>query len=83
MYGPNYPAFRLRRRRKNGLIRPEAEPLRIGFCQKFEMDRWRNIPISNNVGGVKQFASTLLYALVEERHFALVEGLRFSNLGSL
>jgi len=27
--------------------------------------------------------STLLYALREERHFALVVGLRVSNLGSL
>jgi hypothetical protein len=44
---------------------------------------WRNIAISNNVGGVKQVLSTLLHALGEERHFALVVGLRFSNLGSL
>src|SRR4051812_5486497 len=28
-------------------------------------------------------SSTLLYALREERHFALVDGLRVSNLGSL
>jgi hypothetical protein len=28
------------------------------------------------------FLSTLLYALIEERHFALVVGLRVSNLGS-
>ena len=33
--------------------------------------------ISNNVGGVKHFLSTLLHALEEERHFALVGGLRF------
>jgi hypothetical protein len=32
---------------------------------------------------VKQYLGTLLYALGEERHFALVEGLRVSNLGSL
>ena len=32
---------------------------------------------------VKQFSSTLLYALIEERHFALVDGLRFPTLGSL
>jgi hypothetical protein len=38
---------------------------------------WRNIAISNNVGGVKHFSSTLLHALDEERHFALVGGLRF------
>ena len=29
--------------------------------------------ISNNVGGVKTFSSTLRHALREERHFALVE----------
>jgi hypothetical protein len=39
--------------------------------------------LSNNVGGVKQFSSTLLYALIKERHFALEDGLRISNLGSL
>jgi hypothetical protein len=33
--------------------------------------------------GVKQFSRTLLQALIEERHFALVDGLRISNLGSL
>jgi len=41
------------------------------------------IPISNNVGGVKQFSRTPSYALMEERHFALVVGLRFPTLGSL
>jgi len=39
--------------------------------------------ISNNVGSVKQFSSALQHALGEERHFALVDGLRVSNLGSL
>ncbi len=29
------------------------------------------------------FSSVLLRALIEERHFALVDGLRVSNLGSL
>ncbi len=29
--------------------------------------------LSDNVGGVKQFSSTLQHALIEERHFALVE----------
>ena len=29
------------------------------------------------------FLRTLLYALIEERHFALVDGLRFPTLGSL
>ncbi len=37
--------------------------------------------LSNNVGAVKHYARTLLRALVEERHFALVDGLRVSNLG--
>jgi len=40
---------------------------------------WRYIAISNNVGGVKHFLSTRLHALEEERHFALVVGLRFST----
>ena len=39
--------------------------------------------VSDNVGGVKQFLSTLPHALGEERHFALVEGFAFSNPGSL
>jgi len=29
--------------------------------------------LSDNVGGVKNFLSTLLYPLEEERHFALAE----------
>ena len=41
------------------------------------------IAISNNVGGVKHDLSTRLHALVKERHFALVDGLRFPTLGSL
>src|SRR5215471_15305483 len=47
------------------------------------------LPISNNVGGVKQFLRTLLSALIEERHFALVDGFarfqpwaRFESSGS-
>jgi hypothetical protein len=43
----------------------------------------RNIAISNNVGGVKPYVHTLLDALIEERHFALVVGLRIPTLGSL
>ena len=34
--------------------------------------------VSDNVGGVKQFLSTLQHALVEERHFALVEAFAFA-----
>ncbi|HMJ22977.1 MAG TPA: hypothetical protein VK513_13760, partial [Terriglobales bacterium] len=41
---------------------------------------WRKIAISNNVGGVKDDVRTRLHALVEERHFALVDGLRFPTL---
>src|ERR1017187_642667 len=37
-----------------------------------------NIPISNNVGGVKHFSSTRRHALEEERHFALVEAFAFA-----
>src|SRR2546428_13277317 len=44
---------------------------------------WRKIAISNNVGGVKHCLSTLRPALGKERHFALVEGLRFPTKGSL
>src|SRR5512133_914262 len=44
---------------------------------------WRNIPISNNVGTVKHDLRTRLHALKEERHFALVGGLRFPIWGSL
>ena len=38
---------------------------------------WRKIAISNNVGSVKNDVRTRLHALVEERHFALVDRLRF------
>ncbi len=41
------------------------------------------IAISNNVGGVKRFPGAPLPALGEERHFALVGGLRFPTWGSL
>ena len=33
----------------------------------------------DNVGGVKFFLSTLQHALMEERHFALVDGFCFAN----
>jgi hypothetical protein len=58
-----------------------ACPLRkVEACQQVN---WRKIAISNNVGGVKHYVRTPLYALIEERHFALLVALRFSNLGSL
>ncbi len=44
---------------------------------EIEPDCWRNIAISDNVGGVKHFSSAAPHALGEERHFALVDGLRF------
>ena len=34
--------------------------------------------LSDNVGGVKNFLSTLRHALVEERHFALVGAVAFA-----
>src|SRR6266581_8062950 len=37
----------------------------------------------NNVGPVKRYVCTRPHALEEERHFALVVGLRFPTLGSL
>jgi hypothetical protein len=42
-----------------------------------------NIAISNNVGRVKHFSSTLRRALEKKRHFALADGLRFPIEGSL
>jgi len=48
-------------------------------CCPRTTEQWRNcrkIAISNNVGTVKHFPSTPLHALGEERHFALVDGLR-------
>jgi len=44
---------------------------------------WRKNPLSNNVGGVKHSVRARLPALAKERHFALVDGLRLTNLGSL
>jgi hypothetical protein len=39
--------------------------------------------VSDNVGGVKRFLSTLWHALGEERHFALVEKSAVCNQGSV
>jgi len=51
-------------------------------CEKFgswsDSQLLKN-PVSDNVGGVKQFSSTLQHALGEERHFALVDGFAFAN----
>jgi hypothetical protein len=57
----------------------------LGCCPNWALETeliwtgmgWRNIAISNNVGGVKYFLSALRHALGEERHLALVDGLRF------
>src|SRR5260370_3928950 len=38
-----------------------------------------NIPISDNVGAVKHFSSTLTHALRTARHFALGAGLAFCS----
>jgi hypothetical protein len=58
-------------------------PLRRTELGQYRPDGWRKIAISNNVGGVKGFSSTLQHALEEERHFALVGCFALSNLGSL
>jgi hypothetical protein len=51
------------------------------FAQELsEADCCCNIAISNNVGGVKHDVRTRLHALVEERHLALVDCLRFPTL---
>jgi hypothetical protein len=47
-------------------------PAQVANCRK--------IAISNNVGGVKRFLGTLQHGLEKERHFALVDGLRFPTL---
>ena len=39
--------------------------------------------VSDNVGPVKHYSSTLQHALKEERHFALVDGVAFPTVGSL
>jgi hypothetical protein len=39
--------------------------------------------VSDNVGGVKFFLSALRYALMEERHFALVGEVRYSTSARL
>src|SRR5260370_18414299 len=39
--------------------------------------------VSDNVGGVKHFSSTLQHALREERHFALMDGVAFPTVDSL
>jgi len=41
---------------------PECPPLSNSIAMKAR-DGWRNIPISNNVGGVKCFSSVLIRAL--------------------
>jgi hypothetical protein len=38
--------------------------------------------VSDNVGGVKFFLSTRWRALMEERHFALVDGFAWPTVGS-
>ena len=61
-----------------------AHAIRIGSgtFQRKSTARLTN-RISDNVGGVKHFSSTLHPALKEERHFALVEGFAFPTVGSL
>ena len=70
-----------RRHRRGDAIRSDFAPLSISPLRtphdKAERLNCCNIAISNNVGSVKQLLSTQLRALEEERHFALVVGLRF------
>ena len=40
---------------------------------------WRNIASLTMSARVKHFSSALLHALKEERHFALMDGVAFSN----
>src|ERR1700753_2827552 len=61
-----------------GADRTIKSPIRWQFGSR--SPSCRKIAISNNVGGVKRFSSKLLHALVGERHFALVVGLRCPTL---
>ena len=56
-------------RERRTTYRRNISPLNQPSCCK--------IAVSNNVGHVKHYMRTPLRALVEERHFALVGGLRF------
>ena len=47
------------------------------------MITWRKIASLTMSARVKYFSSTLLHALREERHFALVDGVAFPTVGSL
>ena len=51
----------------------------------YQIDGWSlsKHRVSDNVGSVKWFSSTLRHPLEEERHFALVDGLLFANQGWL
>ena len=50
---------------------------KVGYVPRGQLTLNR---LSNNVGGVKHDVRTRLHALVEERHFALVDCLRFPTL---
>jgi hypothetical protein len=59
-----------------GMMRGQVnESHGVGGCSRGWLLQNR---LSDNVGGVKQFLSTLQHALVEERHFALVEAFAFA-----
>src|SRR5713226_3897773 len=64
---------------------PFSKSARRGAPPVVSVDIKRQTPISDNVGGVKHFSSTLTHALRRARHFALVEGLAFcsANQGPL
>ena len=73
----------LRFEKREATARRGVKSLELNELAVVQEHCWRNIPISNNVGAVKRFSNAPRRALGEERHFALVGGLRFSNLGSL
>ena len=51
---------------------------RVLFRSNQMLKQLAKIAISNNVGGVKFYLRTRLHTLGEERHFALVDALRFA-----
>jgi hypothetical protein len=55
-------------------LRRDSPPCLCGVVLDGKMDSCCKIPISNNVGGVKQFSSTRPHALIEERHSGLEDG---------
>jgi hypothetical protein len=55
------------------------KPGELARPQKGQLSRNR---VSDNVGPCQALLSTLLHALKEERHFALIDGVAFPTVGS-